>query len=106
MNQKHLFALVCAAFSLLAVGGCKKSSAAPEKCGTLATVRDLTGLDGCGLVLELQNGQVLEPTGPVWQGFRATAGQAVKVGYVPTNNASNCMVGPVVEIKCIEARGN
>jgi hypothetical protein len=36
----------------------KKSNAA---CNTLATVRDLRGLDGCGFVFELADGKRLEP---------------------------------------------
>jgi hypothetical protein len=112
--------MTCSAFRLapLAIvltlgllGGCRKDNAAapeicisyPVACNTPATVRDLTGLDGCGKVLELANGQRLEPHGTVWNSFTSTNGQQVFINYTPTPNASICMVGQTVEITCIHA---
>jgi hypothetical protein len=93
----------------------KKSNAA---CSTLATVRDLRGLDGCGFVFELADGKRLEPqilyycgTPPLPKevtenpltGFDFVEGKKVKIGYeILESQASICMVGDVVKITCLE----
>lgn len=72
-------------------------------CGTPATVRDLSGLDGCGKVLELAGGTRLLPAGPAWQGFAAADGQRVTVAYTPLASAmTTCMAGQSVTITCVE----
>lgn len=92
---------------------CDNDSA--EDCSTRATVRDLTGLDGCGWVFELEDGTRLEP---FWDqgfcGFRENIeddplndfefadGKPVTISYeIVENGVSICMVGPVVKITCI-----
>ncbi len=73
-------------------------------CTTPATVRDLSGLDGCGKVLELAGGARLLPNGRVWQGFAATAGQRVTISYTPLAGVMTaCMAGQSVTVTCIEA---
>jgi hypothetical protein len=89
-----------------------------NNCGTLATVRDLRGLDGCGFVFELADGKKLEPLRVFYCGtppipkeqmqdplinFEFVDGKQVKIGYeLIEDQASICMVGPVVKITCIE----
>lgn len=87
-------------------------------CTVPATVRDLTGLDGCGFVLELEDGSRLEPlrvfrcgTPPLAKeeaddpllNFEMHDGQKVRISYTETESPSICMVGPVVKITCITA---
>lgn len=86
-------------------------------CSTTATVKDLTGLDGCGFVFELEDGSRIEPvrllfcgTPPLPKeitedplyGFEFVNGKQVKISYDVTGDPSICMVGPVVKITCIE----
>lgn len=89
----------------------------PETCSTPATVRNLTGLDGCGWVFELSDGTRLEPVqglprcgfGDLQQAldedpladFEYVDGKRVLIGYEPVNSGSFCMVGPTVKITCI-----
>ncbi|MBD2722438.1 hypothetical protein [Hymenobacter armeniacus] len=75
----------------------------PGACDTPATVRDLSGLDGCGKVLELANGKRLEPRGTAWTSFPSANGQHVIIGYVPSGSASICLVGQPAEITCIQS---
>lgn len=97
-------ACVTAALAIVVLGGCRKDSADPaDSCATPATVRDLTGFDGCGKVLVLATGQRLEPRGAAWANFAAVDAQHVIVGYAPTNGVSSCMVGQTVEVTCIRA---
>lgn len=90
-------------------------------CDTPATIRDLTGLDGCGFVFELENGTKLEPVWPgAWCGtpplpkeitdnplynFEFVDGKKVFINYVPAESASICMVGPQIKVTCIREAG-
>ena len=91
-------------------------------CGTLATVVDATGLDGCGFLLHLDDGTVLEPmpavficgTPPIPEEFLNNAlnefeladGQRVSIAYEPVDDMfSICMAGQMVKITCIEEVG-
>jgi hypothetical protein len=86
-------------------------------CSVPATVRDLTGLDGCGFVLELTDGTKLLPqqiircgTPPQTKemnddpllGFEFIDGKKVRISYEKINGQSICMAGPMVKITCIE----
>ncbi len=75
------------------------------ECDTLATIRDLRGGAGCGLVLELPTGQWLAPSGIVWRRFDKANGRRVRVGYRPLPTASECLGSQAVEITCIMAEG-
>lgn len=86
--------------------------------GVEATVKDLTGLDGCGFVFELSDGSRLEPQmlfycgtpplpaevteNPLYN-FQWVEGKVVRIKYEEVSNGvSICMVGKVVKITCLE----
>lgn len=71
-----------------------------EPCSLYGTVVDYTGLDGCGLVIQLDNGELLEPLQIVPE-FTIKDGQRVILSYTEIPSASICMVGKVVRIDCI-----
>lgn len=115
--MKRLLFLYIIIFTLSA---CKKEEVKKSNvvCNTLATVRDLRGLDGCGFVFELADGKRLEPQilyycgtpplpkeiteNPLYN-FEFADGKQVKIGYeILKNQASICMVGEVVQIICLE----
>jgi hypothetical protein len=100
--------------------GCSQEEVDPS-CSTRATVRDLTGLDGCGFVFELEDGTRLEPVRVFYCGtepfvaptddplynFEFADGKKVKISYELSNGGSICMVGPSVKITCLtEERRN
>lgn len=83
-----------------------------------ATVKDLTGLDGCGFVFELADGTKLEPQmlgycgtpplpkevteNPLYN-FQWVNGKQVRIGFEEVTDAvSICMVGKIVKITCID----
>jgi hypothetical protein len=86
----------------------------PAECPFEATVIDYTGLDGCGLVLEMPDGKrfiplqltyVQAPTpeeDPIYH-FDLVAGEKVYFGYREAEAASACMMGEVVFITCIRS---
>ena len=73
---------------------------------TKATIKDYTGLDGCGMMLELENGTVLEPgnLNDFSSSVSITDGQKVWVKYHENNVASICMAGQTVLIDDLEER--
>lgn len=91
---------------------------APCDTSVIATVRDLTGLDGCGFVFELNDGTRLAPMRLLYCGtpplpkevtedplydFQFVDGKQVRIGYEEIQDvASICMVGKIVKITCIE----
>jgi PKD repeat protein len=71
-------------------------------CSLTGTVVDFTGLDGCGLLIQLDNGEILEPA-EVVPNFVLKNGQRVRLAYSElTDRASICMAGRIVRIDCIE----
>jgi hypothetical protein len=90
-----------------------------RECTTLATVRDLTDLDGCGFVFELSDGTRLIPvwdygwcgTPPFPDGvqndplldFDFVDGKKVLVGFIDRPDmATICMAGKSVKITCLK----
>lgn len=76
-----------------------------DKTGYMGTVVNYTGLDGCGYVIELDNGKKLEPA-EYPEHFQFYDGQRVSLTYKVRNDLmSTCMVGEIVEITEIENTG-
>jgi hypothetical protein len=97
---------------------CAEEKLFTADCSTPATVKDLTGLDGCGFVFELTDGTRLEPvrnigfcgtpplpkevTDDPLNSFTFVDGKKVWIDYVPAEGASTCMAGQLVKITCIK----
>jgi hypothetical protein len=86
---------------LVSVSSCMKQ-ACPG--GVKATMLDLAGLDGCGFVLELEDGTRLEPLNLGEFDFTPKDGLKLRVSYKEEPSGSICMVGPSVRIECISQR--
>jgi len=96
---------------------CEDESISPENgnCAIEATVKDFTGLGGCGWMLELEGGERLHPVSYQGQAFTAenleealaaglSDGMKVKINYAPAVSvATTCMAGTTVDITCISA---
>ena len=64
-----------------------------------ATLRDYTGLDGCDWVIELDNGEVVEPRNVEDFIAEPVSQMRLLVEYtVEPDGVSICMVGPVVTL--------
>lgn len=87
-------------------------------CSTPATIKDLSGLDGCGYVLELEDGTYLQPYMPVLYcgtpplpkevtedplfNFRFEDGKKVFISYsILKGHFNTCMAGSLAKITCI-----
>jgi hypothetical protein len=93
--------LIFSTFLLLIFSACDRTSCENAQA---ATIEDYTGLDGCGLVIKLQNGEVLEPVNLNDFNITPTDGMKVWVKYHEVGMMSICMVGPTVEIDCLAKR--
>jgi hypothetical protein len=112
----RLLALVIIVFAVSACDEDKLQVSCNE--GVAAIVRDLTGLDGCGFVFELEDGTRLEPymigycgtpplpkevtENPLYN-FEWVDGKEVIIGFEEVEDAASiCMAGPIVKITCLQ----
>ncbi len=84
----------------------------PVGCNTTVSVVDFTGLDGCGLMLVLEDGTRLIPErrtyiqaprvedDPLYY-HELAAGQKWKIAYKKTDMVNVCMAGQTVFVTCI-----
>jgi hypothetical protein len=101
--KKSMQKLIIILFAViyLAETGCTKKTNDNTACSA-GTVVDFTGLDGCGLLITLDNGQNLEPY-QLPPGTRLEAGKKVCVKYEElTDRASICMAGMIVKITSLK----
>jgi hypothetical protein len=119
MNKiKFAPALIALLIAIVAVA-CENNQDFSHPCMIPATVQDLTGLDGCGFVFELEDGTRLIPVWELgWCGtpplpesvtsdplynFEYVDGKKVLIGYTLQNDiASVCMAGKTVKITCLK----
>jgi PKD repeat protein len=70
-------------------------------CNLTGTVKDYSGLDGCGLLIELDNGTVLEPV-EIVPNCVIYDGERVQLSYTELKDrVSTCMAGIIARIDCI-----
>jgi len=102
-NIKVLSYLLISCFAIISFSRCDKSL----DCNSMeqATLVNLTGLDGCGWVIELSDGERLEPTNLDQFVTSPSPNQRVCLKYeLQPDLGSICMVGPFVEIKELRVR--
>ena len=105
MNKLHILLSVSFFSSLILLTACKtsKSSGDYSKCTTNGTVQDFSGLDGCSLLIVLENGDKYLPTNPEVDGKVLKAGQNIQFGYKEGEDmVSICMSeSKIVELTCL-----
>lgn len=125
-QKQHLFSisrlllhLIAFIVLLISLNSCELLSTHVDEdevtCNTFATIKDKRGIDGCGFILQLDNGDKLEPvsdnnsqvdtqsTGPQpsWNGITLKDGKRVKIRYQEVSRATICMMGKPVRLTCI-----
>ena len=94
MRRRNELAGALAALVALLCGGCAEGLRPGN-----ATLRDYTGLDGCGWVIEVDEGGVLEPLNLGEFISAPDADMRLRVEYEEeTGYFSICMVGPIVTL--------
>ncbi len=86
---------------------CKTKSVVPLGCTTIGTVKNFSSLDGCGFLIELGNGDLLNPV-KINGTFQIEDQQVISFSYVKLDDMmSICMREKAsVEITCIQALGD
>jgi hypothetical protein len=110
MKVKFLMSLLVATSFVFALTSCEElenlDPNSPCDFPELAHVKDMTGLDGCGLmlVMVLDSTKIIEPVGTDLKGKGFKDGDLVLVGVNPIQPlvASTCMAGTPAELLCIE----
>lgn len=65
-------------------------------------VKDLAGLDGCGLIIELENGKKLIPMNLEAFEYNLVDGTEVRLHYSVQEDAMGiCMAGDIIKINCM-----
>ena len=88
-------------------GGCGASGdgsgavSEPVNNAVLGIVKDMTGLDGCKMMIILPNGDKLQPV-EIIPDFELKAGQKIRFTYKSADVMSICMAGKTVVITSIE----
>jgi hypothetical protein len=64
----------------------------------------MSALDACGWMLELENGEKLQPVSQDdLKGVKLKDGNKVRIGFTyETDRVSACMAGKLVKVTCIE----
>jgi hypothetical protein len=96
--------LLLTIFLMVTLFSCKTGNQQPTTCNTLATVKDYTGLDGCSLLIQLDDGTLLEPQSTKIGDLQLTDGQRITIDYqIIEDAASICMTGDhIVNITCAQ----
>lgn len=103
VNLQTRFMLFLFLSAFFACGKTKDAATAATGCKTQGTVVDYDGLDGCGYLIRLGNGQLLNPV-VLPDGFNFKNNQSVRLDFhVLHDMASICMAeSEMVEITCIQ----
>ena len=100
----------------LSILGCESEPQPERVCSVEATVLDLTGLDGCGFVFQLEDGSRIEPIflmrcGVGMEGeeevdyietYTLEHGMKITFDYELLDWGSVCMVGQLARITCLQ----
>ena len=97
MRIKHFIIVLI----LCVIASCTPKTST-EGCTTEGTIRDMTGLDGCGFLIELDNGTKLNPVEYTVKSFNFEDGQHIRFGYEAVDMMNVCMAGQTVKITCLE----
>jgi hypothetical protein len=90
--------LLLALFAFINIGCDKENQTVCD--GEIGEFQDFTGLDGCGILLVLEDGTRLENTNLAF--FDIELGVEYCVEYTEVDRGSICMVGKTVEIDKLE----
>lgn len=102
-----LLVLFIASISLAATCDSSKEMSANSTCNTEAIIKDFTGLDGCSLLIVLNNGDKLLPADITDESFdmdHFVDGQKIRFAYTTVEGGmSVCMAEKaIINITCIE----
>lgn len=93
--------IICLPLILMANKCNNEDAEEAGSCITKGKVVDMTGMDGCGLMIELEDGKKLQVT-VLPEGMELVAGQHIRFDYEKAEGMGICMMGEMVKISCLE----
>ncbi|HFC00797.1 MAG TPA: hypothetical protein ENJ53_08340 [Phaeodactylibacter sp.] len=95
--------ILVSSFFLVVAKKCDTNKNGNNPCTEVGTLKDFTGLDGCGFLIVMDDGEKLQPVKYADKNIHPKDGQRIKFSYKEiTDLAGICMAGKMVEITCIE----
>lgn len=87
---------------LVIICSCQKNACSDSD---KATFQDATGIGGCGMMIKLKNGDLLEPRNLDDFALEPKHGEKIWVTYhLAKSGGTVCMMGDIVIIDCISKR--
>lgn len=101
--MKSISFLFLLAISFLVIPSCNTAKdSGDDQCKHSGTVKDYTGLDGCKWMIEMSNGEKLQPISETGEALPFFDGQLIKFSYKEVKDGmSICMAGKMVRLTCI-----
>ncbi|MGB1120702.1 MAG: hypothetical protein ACPG3Z_01820 [Saprospiraceae bacterium] len=100
--KKDVFIIMLFAMMMFVFDSCTPGKETSTYCTTEGTIRDMTGLDGCGMMIELSDGTRLNPVEYTVKSFSFEDGQKIRFSYEKVDAMNVCMSGQTVKITCIK----
>ena len=95
--------ILISSFFLVVSKKCDTNKNGNNTCTEVGTLKDFTGLDGCGFLIVMDDGEKLQPVKYADKNIHPKDGQRIKFAYKEIADlAGICMAGKMVEITCIE----
>ncbi|NRA91445.1 MAG: hypothetical protein HRU26_01975 [Psychroserpens sp.] len=93
------FINICIVISVLILTACGNDTC---KDAVNGTIKNLEGLDGCGMVIQLENDKVIIPSNLEEFDLDFAEGLSISVAYTAQPDMMGiCMAGEIVSIDCI-----
>jgi len=100
--KKITFIIILLGVIVLSFGSCTSGKKVTASCAVEGILRDMTGLDGCGFLIELDNGTKLNPVEYTVKSFNFEDGQRIRFAYEEVDMMNVCMAGQTVRITCLQ----
>lgn len=100
--KKIIFIIMLLGVTTFTFESCTAGKKASTSCTVEGTIKDMTGLDGCGMMIELSDGTKLNPVEYTVKSFDFEDGQQIRFSYEEIDAMNVCMSGQTVKITCIE----
>lgn len=102
MKRVNFLSFIVIVLALLTFSTSCKKEQLMDCTGSVGVFKDFTGLDGCGVLIELDDGTILEDTGLRLWDVEVDGSTKYCISYEETGGASVCMVGKLVEVVNVE----
>lgn len=102
----HKLLILLSCFFILVASKCENGKG-EAKCTEMGTIKDFSGMDGCGMMIVLDSGEKLQPIEYDSDKPEIRDGQRIKFAYKEAKDQMGiCMSGKMVKVTCIEFIGS